>query len=80
MEHGEHCPTPLRGACLKYSTDGSRLGAEIAHTMGTTSEREIIDDADLGTAASLARRYDEEDNMSDEQREWESEDGGAWWP
>lgn len=28
--------------CLQFSTDGTVLGAEIAHSMGTTSEAEII--------------------------------------
>lgn len=40
-EHGDQCVRPLRGKCLKFSTDGTRLGADIAHEFGTTDEKEI---------------------------------------
>jgi hypothetical protein len=38
MLHDPKCTWPLGQPCIKFSTDGTRLGAEIAHTMGTTSE------------------------------------------
>lgn len=36
------CRWPKGEPCRKFSTDGTRLGAQIAHTMGTTDEQEII--------------------------------------
>jgi hypothetical protein len=43
IEHDPDCAWEYGGApCLRFSTDGTALGAEIAHTMGTTSEAEII--------------------------------------
>lgn len=37
-DHDPTCTWPLGQPCIKFSTDGTRAGAEIAHTMGTTSE------------------------------------------
>ena len=40
--HDPGCGWANGGApCLQFSTDGTLLGAEIAHSMGTTSEVEI---------------------------------------
>lgn len=36
--HDPKCTWPRGKPCLRFSTDGTRLGADIAHTMGTTSE------------------------------------------
>lgn len=36
--HDPKCTWPRGKPCLRFSTDGTRMGAEIAHTMGTTSE------------------------------------------
>lgn len=42
-EHDPECDWANGGfPCLQFSTDGTLLGAEIAHSMGTTSELEII--------------------------------------
>lgn len=74
--HDEHCPRPYKGDCLKFSTDGTRLGVEIAHTMATDDEEEIIRSSDLGSMAWVAKNKLE--GMDAEQAEWESEDGTAW--
>jgi len=39
--HDSWCRWPDGPPCRSFSTDGTRLGADIAHTMGTTSEEEI---------------------------------------
>jgi hypothetical protein len=36
--HDSWCKWPAGPPCRSFSTDGTRLGADIAHTMGTTSE------------------------------------------
>jgi hypothetical protein len=64
--HSPDCRWPLGSPCRTYSTEGTALGAVIAHTMGTTSEEEIT------------RRYDVlERFVSDieaEQADWESDE------
>lgn len=65
--HGPECPHPLRGECLLFSTDGTRMGAEIAHAMGTDDEDEIV----------ALSRFSIDGNrhltgMAEEQAEWES--------
>lgn len=42
-ECSEDCRWPFGQGCLSFSTDGTRLGAQIAHSMGTTDERAIVD-------------------------------------
>lgn len=66
--HGQHCPTPLRGDCLKFSTDGTRLGADIAHVMGTSSEDEIMS---LAHEEYERKKRDALTGMSEEQADWE---------
>jgi hypothetical protein len=39
--HSPKCAWPDGEPCRDFSTDGTRLGAQIAHEMGTTDEREI---------------------------------------
>jgi hypothetical protein len=39
--HEPTCQWPVV-PCRKFSTDGTRLGAHIAHTMGTMDERAIL--------------------------------------
>jgi hypothetical protein len=73
--HGPWCEEPYKGECLLFSTDGTRLGADIAHQFSITSEREIIETEMIGTAADNAKRLD---GMDAEQAEWDSEDGTAW--
>lgn len=62
-EHGEHCVMPLRGECLDFTTDGTRAGALIAHTMGTDSEDEIV---------SMGRPASHLTGMDEEQADWEA--------
>lgn len=66
--HGEHCIRPYSRECLEFSTDGTRLGAEIAHTMGTTDEEEIIQ---MGLSGDKRFHLT---GMLDEQADWESDD------
>lgn len=55
--------------CRRFSTDGTRLGSQIAHEMGTTDEDAIArmgEDTITGAArASLT-------GMPEEQADWES--------
>lgn len=41
MKHAADCPWPRGDPCREFSTDGTWLGAHIAHSMGTTSEKDI---------------------------------------
>lgn len=59
--HSPGCRWPAE-PCLEFSTDGTQLGAVIAHTMGTTSEAEIT--AMGKPSASLT-------GMAEEQADWE---------
>lgn len=65
LEHDPSCRYPVGPPCRRFSTDGTRLGAAIAHTMGTTSEEEIIDN---GTGLPF------ESDIEAEQRDWESDE------
>lgn len=67
MDHDNWCRWPDGRPCRKFSTDGTRLGADIAHTMGTTSELEIIE--------REANRKPELTGMDAEQADWEASDG-----
>jgi hypothetical protein len=73
IKHGPHCPQPYKGACLKFSTDGTRLGADIAHTFSTTNEQEIIEDEENGIPDANKHLT----GMIAEQREWEGLDDPA---
>jgi len=70
MKHDENCPKPLRGECLKFSTDGTRLGADIAHTMGTDSEQDILALAERDTFDVARSKLT---GMDAEQEDWESD-------
>lgn len=74
-KHGDFCHQPYRGECLEFSTDGTRLGADIAHTMGTTDEQEI---KDIHRQKLLpGSNADWLTGMTAEQREWEGYDDAA---
>lgn len=73
--HGPWCPEPYSGECKKFSTDGSRLGADIAHQFGTTDEENIKATNETGTTADNAKKLT---GMEEEQAEWESTDSEAW--
>lgn len=70
-EHGPNCKWPQGEPCREYSTDGTRLGAQIAHTMGTTDEEAITAQHrnDERNAARQALT-----GMPEEQAEWENLD------
>lgn len=69
MTSTEHDPTCewKRGGkpCRRFSTDGTVLGAEIAHTMGTTDEGAIVLDT-YGHPAFMS-------DVAAEQADWDSE-------
>lgn len=76
MKHDQNCERRngyyVKAECRTYSTDGTRLGAEIAHTMGTTSEEEIIQRA-------IAEERDIPlTGMPEEQADWEDDEGWKW--
>jgi hypothetical protein len=73
MIHDEHCPRYpsgyyVYGACREFSTDGTRVGAEIAHAMGTTDEDEIT-----MMALSGDKRY-HLTGVFEEQADWDGDD------
>jgi hypothetical protein len=57
--------------CRRFSTDGTLLGAQIAHTMGTTDEEEILEFAREEEHERVERSLT---GMSAEQADWEEED------
>ena len=71
--HHPKCTWPDGKPWLRFSTDGTRLGAEIAHTFGTTSEQEIAERGDEalrdlpGTGGKLT-------GMAEEQADWDSDE------
>lgn len=67
--HDENCAYEEGGRpCLKYSTDGTSLGAWIAHTMGTTDEEQIVRDP-------LHKNWPAyRSNVEAEQADWDSDE------
>lgn len=63
--HGKYCKWPHGYPCREFSTDGTATGALIAHSLGTTSEEEII------------RMYDRENafvsDIASEQDDWDND-------
>jgi hypothetical protein len=73
-DHAPGCKWAEGGeGCRKWSTDGTRLGSDIAHTMGTTDEAEIarMDEANEGSGFGAARKA--LTGMEAEQADWESD-------
>lgn len=68
--HDPKCTWPLGQPCIKFSTDGTRAGAEIAHTMGTTSEVIIAQ----GQAPNDDRPEPFVSDVDAEQADWEEDD------
>lgn len=62
-EHDPACKWPKGWPCLRFSTDGTLLGANIAHNMGTTDEAEI---AKMGVVQF-------ESDIDPEQADWDSD-------
>lgn len=67
--HDIGCDYPRTRPCRAFSTDGTRLGAQIAHEMGTDSEEDIIA---MGEAERL-KREGRLTGMDEEQADWESD-------
>jgi len=65
--HSPWCKWPNGPACRLFSTDGTAIGAEIAHSMGTTSDAEII----------LSGMYERQSafvsDVEEEQADWDEE-------
>ncbi len=70
--HGSHCERAgiwyVRKECREFSTDGSGLGARIAHLYGTTCSKTIdmIQEAEM-----RADKFKHLTGMEEEQKEWE---------
>ena len=68
-DHDPWCKWPNGEPCRRFSTDGTRTGADIAHTMGTTSETAItaMGISDLHNSKHLT-------GMREEQADWEGDE------
>lgn len=75
--HSDRCAWPHGLPCLNFSTDGTRLGAEIAHAMNLNREESI---------EALVRWQDERDKrerltgMPEEQADWDKDCECNWQP
>lgn len=63
--HDPKCRWPQGPPCRKFSTDGTLLGAEIAHTMGTTDEK-VISQLPIGEPFAS--------DVGEEQADWEADE------
>lgn len=65
-DHDPSCTWPQGYPCKRFSTDGTRVGAYIAHSMGTMDEDEIarmrIEESDIERPLT---------GMPEEQADWE---------
>jgi hypothetical protein len=66
--HSKDCGWPSGQPCLAFSTDGTYLGAVIAHTMGTIDEREIAQAYDRQSESAFFS------DVEAEQADWESDE------
>jgi hypothetical protein len=73
MLHDSKCPKSgkwyVSKECREFSTDGTGMGALIAHTFGTTDEAEI---EEIGRQQNLRERQANLTGMTEEQADWES--------
>jgi hypothetical protein len=69
--HDPDCKWPFGEPCRKFSTDGTRLGADIAHAMGTTSEAIIA----AGRAPNDDTPPPFVSDVDEEQADWEADEG-----
>lgn len=75
MKHDENCPRSGKWyksrECQRFSTDGTALGAVIAHQMGTMDEEEI-----KALVAEENRNAGKQalTGMLEEQADWEADD------
>jgi hypothetical protein len=79
MIHDEDCPRKgkwfINPECRAFSTDGTALGADIAHTFGTTDEEAIkaeVDNDELNAQKQVLT------GMEEEQADWESDGTDDW--
>jgi hypothetical protein len=76
MIHNEECPRSGKWykfqECREFSTDGTSMGAFIAHSFGTTDEDEIVR---IGEEEEREERQQALTGMDEEQADWE-EGGG----
>lgn len=75
MDHDENCPKSgkwySRRECREFSTDGTALGADIAHSVGTMDEKEIQQRG----VEEFRRMFDNSRHltgMDEEQADWEA--------
>ena len=75
MDHNEDCPRSGKWfqsrECQRFSTDGTALGALIAHTFGTMDEEEI---KALQEEEDRNNRRQSLTGMVEEQADWESDE------
>lgn len=69
-KHGPSCRWPDGPPCRQFSTDGTRLGAAIAHEMGTTDEQEIVE---RGMRSNWEERQAALTGMEEEQADWDGD-------
>lgn len=73
MIHNDKCPRKgkwyMNRECREFSTDGTAMGAIIAHQMGTTSESEITAMIAEENRNVVQQRLT---GMDEEQADWES--------
>lgn len=74
-EHDPSCTYPVGAPCTRFSTDGTALGAAIAHQMGTTDEEEIIE---IGRTSLDAKKH--LTGMDEEQADWDDCDNDRFCP
>lgn len=70
-QHDPGCGWPEGRPCLRFSTDGTLMGAQIAHTMGTDDEEAIRAEAENDARNAAKQGLT---GMDEEQADWESND------
>lgn len=75
MRHDEDCARSGKWykakECREFSTDGTAMGAVIAHTFGTTDEEEI---QRIGDERDWSERRAALTGMKEEQADWEADE------
>ena len=75
MRHDEDCARSGKWykakECREFSTDGTAMGAVIAHTFGTTDEEEI---QRIGDERDWSERRAALTGMEEEQADWEADE------
>jgi hypothetical protein len=75
VKHDEDCARSGKWykakECREFSTDGTAMGAVIAHTFGTTDEEEI---QRIGDERDRSERRAALTGMEEEQADWEADE------